>query len=41
LFARRAGIEKIHPRAPFIQPAAFSTKVVEAYARGLPPLRTH
>jgi 2-keto-3-deoxy-L-arabinonate dehydratase len=38
LFARRAGIAEIHPRAPFIPPSSFSTKLVDAYARCLPTL---
>ena len=41
LFARRAGIRQIHPRAPFIRPTEFSSGVVEELARGLAPLRTH
>jgi 4-hydroxy-tetrahydrodipicolinate synthase len=39
LFAKRAGIGAIHPRAPHLQPNEFSTGVIEHYARGLKPLQ--
>jgi 4-hydroxy-tetrahydrodipicolinate synthase len=40
LFARRAGIADMHPRAPCLTPAPFSTGVIEAYSRHLPALKT-
>jgi 4-hydroxy-tetrahydrodipicolinate synthase len=39
LFARRAGIATVHPRAPAIMPEAFSTAVVERLAKVLPELK--
>ena len=38
LFARRAGIEQVHPRHPCVLPHAFGESIVERYAAALPSL---
>ena len=38
LYAKRIGIEEVHPRHPCIMPHPFGQAIVERYAAGLPPL---
>lgn len=38
LFARRIGLEKVHPRHPCIEPSAFGLDVIDRYAATLPSL---
>lgn len=38
LYAKRIGIEEVHPRHPCILPHEFGTAIVERYAANLPPL---
>lgn len=38
LYARRIGVEQVHPRHPCIEPNAFGTAIVERYSADLPAL---
>jgi 4-hydroxy-tetrahydrodipicolinate synthase len=38
LYARRIGVEEVHPRHPCIEPHEFGTAIVERYSAALPPL---
>jgi 2-keto-3-deoxy-L-arabinonate dehydratase len=38
LYAKRIGVDQVHPRHPCVMPHAFGTEIVERYAAGLPRL---